>query len=236
MLFSSMLFLWIFLPIVLCLYYLLKEEYRNCFLLISSLLFYFWGEPILIIVMLLSVTINFILGILMDKYTNRKLILICGVVFNLMVLGYFKYFTPMLLGIENVFNIRLWNISEIVLPLGISFYTFQSMSYIIDLYRGEIQCQKSILKFALYVSFFPQLVAGPIVRYKDIENQITYRISSRDKISSGISRFIYGLGKKVIVSNTLASTVNKIFMIPMSEIGSLWIWGGGNIIYIANLL
>ena len=118
------------------------------------------------------------------------------------------------------------DIKSIVLPLGISFYTFQSMSYIIDLYRGDISCQKNIINFILYVSFFPQLIAGPIVKYKDVEAQIAYRVSSKDGIASGISRFVYGLGKKVIVSNTLASSVDKIFGVPINEIDFLWAWGG----------
>lgn len=226
MLFSSMMFLWFFLPIVFCLYYLAKEKYRNGILLISSLIFYFWGEPILILVMLSSAIGNFGLGILMDKRSNRKFVLVLGIIFNILLLGYFKYFSSILSGIERITHMGIIDIKSIVLPLGISFYTFQSMSYIIDLYRGDISCQKNIINFILYVSFFPQLIAGPIVKYKDVEAQIAYRVSSKDGIASGISRFVYGLGKKVIVSNTLASSVDKIFGVPINEIDFLWAWGG----------
>jgi len=214
MVFSSMTFLWIFLPILLGLYFIVKEKkYRNFILLIFSLLFYAWGEPKYIVLMLLSIFINYILGILLDETqtkAERRFVLISAIVFNLGLLGYFKYFNFITTNINNIFKTSI-TAKNIVLPIGISFYTFQIMSYIIDLYRGDIKVQKNILNLALYISFFPQLVAGPIVKYHDIEEQLNNRVITIEKFANGIKRFTYGLSKKVILANSLGYMADSIF-------------------------
>lgn len=226
MLFSSMVFLWIFLPIVFCGYHLLKDQYKNIWLLVASLIFYSWGEPAYIFLMLFSIIVNYLLGIWMDRYAKKKIVLIVAIIFNLMILGYFKYFSSMMGALNGLIGKELIQVKTIILPLGISFYTFQIMSYIIDLYRGEIKVQKNIFRLALYITFFPQLVAGPIVKYHDVENQIAHRECTPEKIGYGIKRFIYGLGKKVIISNSIASVVDTIFTNSVDTISTLWVWIG----------
>ena len=226
MLFSSMVFLWIFLPIVFCGYHLLKDQYKNIWLLVASLIFYSWGEPAYIFLMLFSIIVNYLLGIWMDRYAKKKIVLIVAIIFNLMILGYFKYFSSMMGALNGLIGKELIQVKTIILPLGISFYTFQIMSYIIDLYRGEIKVQKNIFRLALYITFFPQLVAGPIEKYHDVENQIAHRECTPEKIGYGIKRFIYGLGKKVIISNSIASVVDTIFTNSVDTISTLWVWIG----------
>ena len=226
MLFSSMVFLWIFLPIVFCGYHLLKDQYKNIWLLVASLIFYSWGEPAYIFLMLFSIIVNYLLGIWMDRYAKKKIVLIVAIIFNLMILGYFKYFSSMMGALNGLIGKELIQVKTIILPLGISFYTFQIMSYIIDLYRGEIKVQKNIFRLSLYITFFPQLVAGPIVKYHDVENQIAHRECTPEKIGYGIKRFIYGLGKKVIISNSIASVVDTIFTNSVDTISTLWVWIG----------
>lgn len=212
MIFSSMTFIWIFLPLLLFCYFIVKEKYRNIILLIFSLIFYSWGEPKYIILMLISILINYIFGIVLDKSkSNKKFILILSILFNLGLLIYFKYFNFILDNINNIVGRNVIPNKDILLPIGISFYTFQIMSYIIDLYRGEIKVQKNLLNLALYISFFPQLIAGPIVKYKDIDKQLQKRIITINKFSDGIKRFIYGLSKKVILANSLAYIADTIF-------------------------
>lgn len=162
----------------------------------------------------------------MDRYAKKKIVLIVAIIFNLMILGYFKYFSSMMGALNGLIGKELIQVKTIILPLGISFYTFQIMSYIIDLYRGEIKVQKNIFRLALYITFFPQLVAGPIVKYHDVENQIAHRECTPEKIGYGIKRFIYGLGKKVIISNSIASVVDTIFTNSVNTISTLWIWMG----------
>lgn len=227
MLFSSMVFLWIFLPIVLFFYFIVKEEYKNILLLIASLIFYAWGEPIYILLMLASISINYILAIQMDKQrekTYKKLILIGSVLINLGLLFYFKYFNLFVSTINGICSDKKLAFKNIALPIGISFYTFQAMSYVIDLYREEIKVQKSWFKLALYISFFPQLIAGPIVKYKDIYKQIEKRICSVTGFTYGIKRFAYGMGKKVIISNTMAQVVDNILKIDSVYIGTGLSW------------
>ena len=163
MVFSSMLFLWIFLPLVLVAYYVSPQKFRNGILIFFSLLFYAWGEPVYIFLMLFSVLLNFAGGIFIEKYPGKKKLILCGIVgINLLLLGYFKYF-------------NFFPFLQVALPIGISFYTFQALSYVIDVYRGEVKAQHNFSHMLLYISFFPQLIAGPIVKYKEIENQIRNR-------------------------------------------------------------
>lgn len=225
MVFSSMIFLWLFLPIVLILYFTSKEKYRNYILLLASLIFYAWGEPKYIILMLISIIINYIFGILIDKFRNKdKLFLMLAILTNLGLLGYFKYYNFFISNFNKVISHNLLAVRNIILPIGISFYTFQILSYIIDLYRKEIKVQKNIFNLALYVSFFPQLIAGPIVKYKDIENEINERTINFDLFYSGVKKFIYGLGKKVIIANTLALVVDTIYSYDISKLNTPIVW------------
>lgn len=228
MVFSSPIFLWLFLPIAVVVNFLLKEKYSNLFLTIASLFFYAWGEPEYILLMLLSICINWIFGLLIfrnPRGTKRIFLWLCIAV-NLCLLGYFKYFDFMADTINRIFGYELIGIREIALPIGISFFTFQAMSYVIDLYRGNCNVQKNIINLALYISFFPQLIAGPIVRYHDIDRQIQNRTVTREKFASGMRRFLYGLGKKVIISNCVAEIADRIFTSPASQLSTGVSWLG----------
>ncbi|MDY5580166.1 MBOAT family O-acyltransferase [Porcincola intestinalis] len=220
MLFSSLFFLWVFLPIVFISSFILQRfggiKAANILLLISSLFFYAWGEPIYIFLMLASILINYSAGMLLyTKY--KKVVLAVAVILNLALLGYYKY-----AGIL----VKTWNrltgaevgIPKIALPIGISFFTFQALSYVIDAYRGDCEIQRNPLKLALYVSFFPQLIAGPIVKYKDVADQIDHRELSLDQTASGIRRFVYGLAKKVLIANVAAQVVDNIYARPTAQL------------------
>lgn len=225
MIFSSMIFLWLFLPVVLGSYFIIKDEYKNILLLVASLIFYAWGEPIYIILMLITITINYVFGILIDRVEQRrKLLLFLTVMADVGLLFYFKYFNMFVDAINSISGHVLIQTRDIALPIGISFYTFQSMSYVIDLYRGEIKVQKNWLKLALYIAFFPQLIAGPIVKYKDICLQIDNRKCSVSKFAYGIKRFAYGMGKKVIIANTMAEIVDSILEMNTEYIGTSLSW------------
>ncbi|MDO4982427.1 MAG: MBOAT family O-acyltransferase [Eubacteriales bacterium] len=225
MVFSSPIFLWIFLPAVFAAYYILPVKFRNPLLLIASLIFYAWGEPRYIVLMLFSVCINYSLALLMEKTAHKKSILVLDIVINLLLLGYFKYFNFLAGVVGSLFGFSV-SVREIALPIGISFYTFQILSYIIDLYRGQYKAQRNIIDLALYISFFPQLIAGPIVRYKDIDEQLSNRICTREKCADGIRRFIYGLGKKVIVANLAAQYADSIFSSDAAAITGGLAWFG----------
>ena len=208
MVFSTPIFLFLFLPAVLVLNYIIPKKYiaaKNVVLLIASLFFYAWGEPKNVLLMLLSIAVNYVCGLLLGKFDSdekkRKVVLWASVVFNLGLLFFFKYFSFVTGGLFPV----------IKLPIGISFFTFQIMSYTIDVYRRSVEPQKSLLKLALYISLFPQLIAGPIVRYIDVEKQLTYRECTAEKTARGMIRFSMGLAKKVIISNTVAAICDGIF-------------------------
>ncbi|MCQ2518989.1 MAG: MBOAT family protein [Lachnospiraceae bacterium] len=224
MLFSSLTFLLIFLPITVILGNLLPKKIQNTFLLLASLFFYAWGEPVYVLLMLVSIALNWSFGFLMDKFEKAKtLILIFDVLANVGILGYYKYFNFVMELAGNVLK-RDFGVKEIALPIGISFFTFQSLSYAIDLYRGRYKAQKNIINLALYISFFPQLIAGPIVKYINIENQLQNRILVKEKMAAGIKRFCYGLGKKVIIANTLASIVDQVYGFPDERLTSWLVW------------
>ncbi|MDD3349154.1 MAG: MBOAT family O-acyltransferase [Bacilli bacterium] len=206
MLFSSISFLYYFLPVVLIVYFIIPNRGKNFVLLIASLIFYFVGEPIYSILMIASSLLGYIHGLLIDKYRGTKkakVALISSIICGVGILGFFKYADFFIANINDLFKSEL-GLLHIALPIGISFYTFQILSYTIDVYRGQAQVQKSFIKFATYVSLFPQLIAGPIVRYTTIEDQLSQRSSSWDNVYNGSKRFIIGLAKKVIVANTLA--------------------------------
>ncbi len=226
MVFSSMTFLWIFLPLLLFLYFIIKEKYQNILLLIFSLIFYAWGEPKYILLMISSIIINYLMSLLIDKTKKkniRRLVFIITILINVGLLGYFKYFDFIISNLNKLPGVSL-STKNIILPIGISFYTFQIMSYIIDLYKKKIKVQKNILDLALYISFFPQLIAGPIVKYKDINNQIKKRKVTIESFTYGTKRFIYGLSKKVLIANTLALIVDSILEYNVTEITTSIAW------------
>lgn len=228
MVFSSIIFLWVFLPLVLLIYFLSNDKVKNIVLLLASLIFYAWGEPKYIIIMIFSILINYLFGIIIDKNEKKnaikKCVFVAAIIVNILLLGYFKYFNFFAINFNNLFSKNIIEVKKILLPIGISFYTFQIMSYIIDLYRGDIKVQKNILNLALYVSFFPQLIAGPIVKYKDVENEIQSRKITIDLFSSGIKKFVYGLGKKVIISNSLAILVDNIYSNNVISLNTPILW------------
>ena len=214
MVFSSLTFIFLFLPITLILYFIIKDKYRNHLLLIISLLFYSWGEPKYIILMLLSLIVNYFIAIYIDKYKKHKLIsktlLITSLIFNIGILFVFKYLDFTILNINNLFNtnIKLFNLT---LPIGISFYTFQILSYVVDVYNRKVKVQKDFLMLSTYIAFFPQLIAGPIVRYETIEKALTKRKDNINNIAIGLKRFIIGLGKKIIIANNVAIIADTIY-------------------------
>ena len=225
MLFSSMIFLWLFLPITFLGSKIVGKKYVNFLLLIASLIFYAWGEPIYVLLMLCSILINWLSGLLIVKNLKyRSLILFFNVIINLFLLGYFKYAGMFVRTWNSIIKIVRIPEPEIALPIGISFFTFQALSYVVDVYRGEVKAQKNILNLALYISFFPQLIAGPIVKYREIEKQIDNREINMSKTAEGVRRFIYGLSKKVLVSNILAKSAGLIFAMPLEEVTGVMAW------------
>lgn len=211
MLFSSMSFIYVFLPIVMLVYLLAKKSLHNYILLFASIIFYAWGEPKYLVIMLLTIIINYIGAVTIEKYKkNKKIILITTIFANLCFLIYFKYFNFLIKNLNLIFHSNI-NILNIIMPIGISFYTFQAISYIIDVYKGNCKAQKDIYKLSLYICFFPQLIAGPIVKYHDIADQIENRDVTFEKVTLGVQRFIIGLSKKVLIANTLGAVADKIF-------------------------
>ncbi|MEO4051876.1 MBOAT family O-acyltransferase [Solibacillus sp. CAU 1738] len=206
MVFSSLLFLFIFLPAVLTLYYCAPRSIRNLILFIMSLVFYAWGEPVYIVIMLVSTLIDFCFGLLLDKpnmtSVKRKGIVACSIIVNLLLLSYFKYADFLIQNVNALIGTNI-PLTELPLPIGISFYTFQSMSYIIDVYRGTAKAQRNWIDFGTYISLFPQLVAGPIVKYGTIAEQLQHRSESMKMFAEGVRRFIIGLAKKVLLANNI---------------------------------
>lgn len=207
MLFSSITFLYYFLPIVLLTYFLTPTKYKNIILFISSLFFYAWGEPTYIILMLVSISVGYFFALGMNRFSKyRKIIFILSLVITLGFLFVFKYTNFFITNLNALLHVSI-PLAKISLPIGISFYTFQIVSYLIDVYRNEVQEQKSFLHLATYISLFPQLIAGPIVRYKDVALELEHRTHSFDKVYEGIRRFMLGLGKKILIANTMGAFV-----------------------------
>jgi len=205
MLFSSIPFLYFFLPITLIIYFLTPKQFKNITLLVASFFFYAWGEPIYVLLMLLSIVLGYVFGILIEKFKNKPLsraFMVLSVALSICVLMFFKYTDFFISNFNKATGLSL-PLLRLALPIGISFYTFQILSYTIDVYRGTVSAQKSFVKLATYISLFPQLIAGPIVRYSDIEAQLSKRSHSIEKASYGIRRFVCGLAKKVLIANTL---------------------------------
>lgn len=209
MLFSSIPFLYYFLPCVLTLYFIVPKQMKNGVLFLSSLVFYGWGEPKYLIFMLISITQGYFLGILIEKYrgTKRsKFFLAVSVILSLFMLGYFKYTDFFISNVNAVTGLSI-PLLKVTLPIGISFYTFQILSYSVDVYRNEVKAQKNYLDLATYIAMFPQLVAGPIVRYSEIEKQLKSRIHTVENTAKGIRRFLIGLAKKILIANLLGQGI-----------------------------
>ncbi len=229
MVFSSAIFLFAFFPVYILIVSCVRNlKINNILLLIMSLIFYAWGEPIYIILMLFSMLVNYLIALPAAKYADndgikRRTLLALVVIFNLTLLGLFKYAGFLVSTINSIFEIGL-PVPNIPLPIGISFFTFQTMSYVIDAYRGTCGVQRNFGKFALYISFFPQLVAGPIVKYHDIEVQLNSRKINFEGIADGIRRFIVGLSKKLIISNACAVIVDNIYNNAGSDLNILISW------------
>jgi len=234
MVFSSIFFLLFFLPILIISYYIVNPKYRNILLLLFSLLFYVTGEGKYSVVLIISIIINYIFGILISKNNSKdnnlaKYLLISSVIFNIGLLIAFKYANLIINTINPILQISInkqITLSEIHLPIGISFFTFQALSYVIDVYRKETKSQTNIINYAMYIALFPQLIAGPIVRYIDIENQINKRLHSINHFTQGISIFIIGLAKKVLIANNVALIADHIFSMSSTEIGFSYAWIG----------
>ena len=220
MVFTSITFLYYFLPIVLLIYFITPYKYRNGILLLSSLIFYFYGEPKYILLMIFEVLLAYFSMLIVSK-SNNKLLYILTIIIHILLLCIFKYLNFFTSNINSIFNINL-PLSNIILPIGISFYTFQIISYEIDVYKKRVNVQKNLLKLATYIFMFPQLIAGPIVRYSDIEHELDKRKHSFDNFSYGVERFMIGLFKKVLIANTLGELSN--ILITSTDISILLYW------------
>lgn len=229
MIFSSLTFLFTFLPITLFFYFLSPTKIKNITLLIFSLIFYAWGEPVYIFLMLFTIAFNYLLAIYIDKYKDipkkHKLFFIITLVINILILGCFKYFGFIMENINNIFSLNI-AYTKIPLPIGISFYTFQVLSYIIDIYLGKVKIQKNIFNFALYITMFPQLIAGPIVKYSIVDNQLEHREYNFNLFGYGVERFLKGLGKKVLLANNIGFLFTTISSSSFSELSVLTAWIG----------
>ena len=227
MVFSSLIFLFFFLPAALFCYYIVPQKFirvRNAVLLLFSLFFYFYGEPRLIGMLIFSILMNYLFGLSM-RSTYRKPLLILCVIANLSLLGVFKYLNFFISTADSLLGLSI-PVTGIVMPIGISFYTFQALSYVIDVYRREVPPQHDPFSLALYVSMFPQLIAGPIVRYHDVNVQLAVRKHSFAQFSEGISRFLFGLSKKVLLSNVFAQIADGVFKYAPSELSAAGAWMG----------
>ena len=229
MLFSSVTFLFYFLPLALLSYYIVPTKLKNVVLLAYSLIFYAWGGVLYFPLLIVSISINYVFGRLIHKYDQseiaKKRILVISIIVNLLFLGVFKYSNFIVDNLNLLFNTTIF-IPRIPLPIGISFYTFQAMSYVIDVYRRDGRVQKNILNLGLYISMFPQLVAGPIVRYQTVDDQITKRSHSFMQFNEGMERFVIGLFKKVIISNSVGELSASLYSVPLSDLSITAAWLG----------
>lgn len=228
MVFSSTIFLCVYLPLVLLGYYICPKKGRNLFLLIVSLVFYAWGEPKYVFLMIFSILVNYIFGRLMDKNRGRqkrmKLMLVLSVVIDLGLLSVFKYTDFIITNVNAIFG-SSFDLLNIALPIGISFYTFQAMSYTIDVYRDDVRVQKNLIDFGMYITMFPQLIAGPIVRYADVQDQLAERSVTTADFSEGVMRFVVGLGKKVLLANQMGAVWSDIYALG-GDVSALMAWTG----------
>ena len=229
MLFSSITFLFVFLPVTLAVYYLAAPQMRNLVMLAASLFFYAWGEPVYIILMMLSILMNYFCGLDIDgkrEYPrSARRSLIFAVTANLLVLAFFKYYGLIMETLNAVLPVEI-PYRVLSLPIGISFYTFQALSYVIDVYKGKVRAQKKFTYFALYICMFPQLIAGPIVRYVDIDEQLKQRSFGIVKFGRGVMFFVRGLAKKVILANSIGEVYTQVTQLPVGTVSVLTAWIG----------
>jgi alginate O-acetyltransferase complex protein AlgI len=233
MVFSSLVFLFLFLPAVLAIYVLLANRMlRNLFLVVASLFFYAWGEGVYVAIMLVSIACNYIFGLIIERFRKTGWstpVMTLALLFNILLLGFFKYANFVVVNLNGLLGLLHFggvNLPRVHLPIGISFFTFHCMSYLIDVYRGVVTSQKSPEKFALYVSLFPQLIAGPIIRYHDVSDQLSERSVTLDGFVVGIRRFVIGLGKKVLIANTVAMTADQVFSLTPDHLSAGLAWLG----------
>ncbi len=223
MVFSSLTFLLLFLPVTLLFYYLLPRKAGNVVLLLMSLVFYAWGEPVYVLLMMYSILFNYLMGREIERVPGRKKwTLAFTVVVNVLLLGFFKYYGFVVNNLNSLLHLSI-PVRDLPLPIGISFYTFQAMSYVIDLYRGKVKAQRNIIKFACYITMFPQLIAGPIVRYADIEAQLSDRSVTLAKLGKGALRFVAGLAKKVLIANLAGNLFESIHAEASLSVLSSWL-------------
>ncbi|CAG7839733.1 alginate regulatory protein [Clostridium novyi B str. ATCC 27606] len=229
MVFSSLTFMFVFLPIILVVYYLSPRCLRNLIIFIASLIFYAWGEPIYILIMIFSTVFDYTNGLLIDRLRHKKrlcrFIFIDSMVINLAILSFFKYYNFIIANINNIMHAHIPS-TDLPLPIGISFYTFQTMSYVIDLYFEKVEAQKNIISFGTYVTMFPQLVAGPIVQYGDIAKQLYNRKETLGMFGDGVELFITGLGKKVLLANNIGLLWSSIKATPLWNLSVVGAWIG----------
>lgn len=229
MVFSSILFIFRFLPIAMGIYFLTPKKLKNLSLLILSLIFYSWGEPRYFLLMIASIFVDYFISINIEKNNKNKkikiLLLAISIIFNVGILFFFKYINFFIENINSIFNMSLNNV-KITLPLGISFYTFQTMSYSIDVFLGKVKAEKNIINFGAFVCLFPQLIAGPIVKYIDISKELKNRDINLDEIQEGIRLFILGLGSKVLIANNIGSLWNEVETMGFNNISTILAWMG----------
>ncbi|WP_139492164.1 MBOAT family O-acyltransferase [Brevibacillus dissolubilis] len=228
MVFSNLVFLYLFLPAIIALYYIVPKSLKNTMLLLASLLFYAWGEPIYVFLMLGTIVVNYACGLWLHSSPSekgRKGVLTIAILANLGILGFYKYAAFFATNINNLLNTHI-PVPAIALPIGISFFTFHAMSYIIDVYRRHVPPQRNVFDLTLYFSFFPQLVAGPIIRYHEVAEQFQHRTHTREKFVSGIERFLLGLSKKVLLANPLGAIADEIFALSAGDLSSATAWIG----------
>lgn len=229
MVFSSILFIFRFLPIAMGIYFLTPKKLKNLSLLILSLIFYSWGEPRYFLLMIASIFVDYFISINIEKNNKNKkikiLLLAISIIFNVGILFFFKYINFFIENINSIFNMSLNNV-KITLPLGISFYTFQTMSYTIDVFLGKVKAEKNIINFGAFVCLFPQLIAGPIVKYIDISKELKNRDINLDEIQEGIRLFILGLGSKILIANNIGSLWNEVETMGFNNISTILAWMG----------
>ncbi|MCG7409484.1 MBOAT family protein [Paenibacillus sp. ACRRX] len=229
MVFSSLIFLYLFLPVTLFIYFITPNRLRNVILILASLVFYAWGEPVYIFLMIFSTVFDYANGLLIDRFRSQKsiarAILVCSLIGNIAILGFFKYFGFLVENLNSLFNLHL-EVTSLPLPIGISFYTFQTMSYIIDVYRDKVPVQKNIISFGTFVTMFPQLVAGPIIAYGDVAKQLTSRKITLSLFGEGTQLFISGLAKKVLLANNIGMLWSNIKATPAADLTVATSWIG----------
>ena len=229
MLFSSLTFVWFFLPALALIYYISPgRKLKNGVLLMASLVFYSWGEPRYVVLVVLSILLNYGFGLALDGCGERKglkkAVFVLSILVNLGLLGYFKYFNFFLELAMSLLGRQGFLPRDIALPIGISFYTFQSISYLADTFRGENPAQRNVFRLALYISLFPQILSGPIVKYHELEPQIGNRQESLAMQAYGIKRFVYGLVKKMVFANMFGQVVDRMFDLPLEQLGTVTVW------------